>query len=81
MLHGMAEQGSAPKVFAKTSRRGTPWVTVVVMTVALMFSVYLNYIMPENVFLVIASLATFATVWVWIIPAVADCVPPSSVAG
>jgi proline-specific permease ProY len=66
MLHGMAEQGSAPKVFAKTSRRGTPWVTVVVMTVALLFSVYLNYIMPENVFLVIASLATFATVWVWI---------------
>ena len=38
----------------------------VVMTVALLFSVYLNYIMPENVFLVIASLATFATVWVWI---------------
>ena len=46
-----AEQGSAPKVFAKTSRRGTPWVTVVVMTVALLFSVYLNHIMPENVFL------------------------------
>ena len=66
MLHGMAEQGSAPKVFAKTSRRGTPWVTVLVMTVALLFAVYLNYIMPENVFLVIASLATFATVWVWI---------------
>ena len=66
MLHGMAEQGSAPKVFAKTSRRGIPWVTVMVMTIALLFAVYLNYIMPENVFLVIASLATFATVWVWI---------------
>ena len=36
------------------------------MTTALLFAVYLNYIMPENVFLVIASLATFATVWVWI---------------
>ncbi|VFS60016.1 Proline-specific permease ProY [Raoultella planticola] len=66
MLHGMAEQGSAPKIFARTSRRGIPWVTVMVMTVALLFAVYLNYIMPENVFLVIASLATFATVWVWI---------------
>ncbi len=50
MLHGMAEQGSAPKVFAKTSRRGIPWVTVLVMTIALLFAVYLNYIMPENVF-------------------------------
>ena len=66
MLHGMADQGSAPKVFAKTSRNGVPWVTVMVMTAALLLAVYLNYIMPENVFLVIASLATFATVWVWI---------------
>ncbi|MDF7680326.1 proline-specific permease ProY [Enterobacteriaceae bacterium ESL0689] len=66
MLHGMAEQGNAPKIFAKTSHHGIPWVTVVVMTVALLLAVYLNYVMPENVFLVIASLATFATVWVWI---------------
>ncbi len=66
MLHGMATQGQAPKVFAKVSRRGTPFMTVIVMMVALLIAVYLNYIMPENVFLVIASLATFATVWVWI---------------
>ncbi|HAZ54695.1 MAG TPA: proline-specific permease ProY, partial [Franconibacter helveticus] len=66
MLHGMAEQGSAPKAFAKTSRNGIPWVTVVVMCFAMLLAVYLNYVMPENVFLVIASLATFATVWVWI---------------
>jgi proline-specific permease ProY len=66
MLHGMAEQGSAPKVFAKTSRNGIPWVTVLVMCCALLLAVVLNYLIPENVFLVIASLATFATVWVWI---------------
>ncbi|NUA45419.1 Proline-specific permease ProY [Dickeya solani] len=66
MLHGMAEQGHAPQVFSRLSRRGTPWVTVVVMVLALLVAVYLNYIMPEKVFLVIASLATFATVWVWI---------------
>ncbi len=66
MLHGMAEQGHAPKVFSRLSQRGTPWVTVVVMVLALLIAVYLNYIMPEKVFLVIASLATFATVWVWI---------------
>jgi len=66
MLHGMAGQGHAPKMFSKVSRRGIPWVTVLVMMAALLVAVYLNYIMPENVFLVIASLATFATVWVWI---------------
>ncbi|MEI7173897.1 proline-specific permease ProY [Pectobacterium carotovorum] len=66
MLHGMAEQGHAPKVFSCISKRGIPWVTVVVMMMALLVAVYLNYIMPGKVFLVIASLATFATVWVWI---------------
>ncbi|MBG6240997.1 MAG: proline-specific permease ProY [Candidatus Symbiopectobacterium sp. Dall1.0] len=66
MMHGMAEQGNAPKVFSKVSQRGIPWVTVVVMMAALLVAVYLNYIMPGKVFLVIASLATFATVWVWI---------------
>ncbi|WJV68034.1 proline-specific permease ProY [Pectobacteriaceae bacterium CE70] len=66
MLHGMAEQGQAPRIFTRLSRHGIPWVTVVVMTMALLVAVYLNYIMPEKVFLVIASLATFATVWVWI---------------
>jgi len=66
MLHGMAEQGHAPKMFMKVSRRGIPWVTVIVMMLAMLVAVYLNYLMPEKVFLVIASLATFATVWVWI---------------
>ncbi|WP_299998405.1 proline-specific permease ProY [uncultured Cedecea sp.] len=66
MLYGMAEQGNAPKAFAKLSRKGIPWVTVVIMTCALLLAAYLNYVMPKNVFLVIASLATFATVWVWI---------------
>ncbi|MEM6160551.1 proline-specific permease ProY [Erwinia sp. P6884] len=66
MLHGMAEQGHAPKMFTTVSRRGIPWVTVLVMMLAMLVAVYLNYLMPEKVFLVIASLATFATVWVWI---------------
>lgn len=66
MLHGMAEQGNAPKAFTRLSQRGTPWVTIMVMMTTLLVAVYLNYIMPGKVFLVIASLATFATVWVWI---------------
>ncbi|TKI06317.1 proline-specific permease ProY [Martelella alba] len=66
MLHGMAGQGHAPAVFARVSRQGIPWVTVLVMVAALLVAVYLNYLMPEKLFLVIASLATFATVWVWI---------------
>src|SRR5476651_6662 len=66
MMYGLAQQGHAPKAFAKLSRAGVPWMTVVVMAVALLLGVLLNYLIPEDVFLLIASIATFATVWVWI---------------
>lgn len=66
MLFGMAQQGQAPRGFASVSANGVPWMTVAVMTVALLVGVLLNYLIPENVFLLIASIATFATVWVWL---------------
>ena len=66
MLHGMAEQAMRRRCSVRYRARHS-WVTVVVMMLALLLAVYLNYIMPESVFLVIASLATFATVWVWIV--------------
>ncbi len=66
MLYGMAHQGQAPAGFGRVSRHGVPWMTVVVMAVALLAGVVLNYLIPEDVFLLIASIATFATVWVWL---------------
>ncbi|EXA90359.1 amino acid permease family protein [Acinetobacter sp. 1289694] len=66
MLYGMANRGQAPRVFQKLSRNGVPWMTVVVMAGGLLIGVVLNYLIPENVFMIIASIATFATVWVWL---------------
>ena len=66
MLYGMAQQGQAPAGFARVSSAGVPWMTVVVMGGTLLLGVLLNYLIPENVFLLIASIATFATVWVWL---------------
>ncbi|MER0128435.1 amino acid permease, partial [Franconibacter daqui] len=66
MLYGMANRGQAPQVFKKLSRNGVPWMTVVVMAGVLLIGVVLNYLIPENVFVIIASIATFATVWVWL---------------
>jgi histidine transporter len=40
--------------------------TVMVMAGVLLVGVVLNYLIPENVFMIIASIATFATVWVWL---------------
>ena len=66
MMYGLAQQGHAPKGFAQVSRHGVPWMTVLVMGVTLLGGVVLNYLIPENIFLIIASIATFATVWVWL---------------
>ncbi|MEC4025265.1 amino acid permease [Pseudomonas fulva] len=66
MMYGLAQQGHAPKGFSRLSRHGVPWMTVLVMGAALLVGVLLNYLIPENVFLLIASIATFATVWVWL---------------
>jgi len=66
MLYGMSNRGQAPKVFQKISKNGVPWMTVVVMAGVLLIGVLLNYLIPENVFIIIASIATFATVWVWL---------------
>lgn len=66
MMYGMAQRGYAPKVMSRVSRNGVPWMTVVIMVAALLVGVLLNYTMPDRVFLVIASIATFATVFVWL---------------
>lgn len=66
MMFGMAQRGQAPAVMGRVSRNGVPWMTVVIMVGALLVGVLLNYTMPDRVFLVIASIATFATVFVWL---------------
>ncbi len=66
MLQGMAQQGHAPKIFQVLSKQGVPWITVVLMVITMLITAGIKYIIPENLFLIIASLATFATVWVWI---------------
>ncbi|ORA58377.1 amino acid permease [Mycobacteroides franklinii] len=66
MIYGMAQRGQAPAIMRQVSRNGVPWMTVVVITVALLIGVVLNYAIEERVFVMIASVATFATIFVWL---------------
>ncbi len=66
VLYGLAQEGQAPASFAKVSRRGVPWMTVATMAAVLLVGVVLNALLPESLFTIIASIATFATVWVWL---------------
>lgn len=60
VITGLAHQKHAPKFMSKVVR-GVP-----VMTTIILIATILNALLPENVFEVIASLATFATVFVWL---------------
>jgi histidine transporter len=66
MMYGLSKEGMAPRSFQRIAGNGVPWMTVLVMGAALLAAVVLNYIMPEKVFVLIASLAAFATLWVWL---------------
>ncbi|UMZ14934.1 amino acid permease [Pseudomonas sp. MPFS] len=66
MMYGMSGNGQAPASFARLSRFGVPWMTVAVMCVALLIGVLLNYLVPENLFLILVAVVTFSIVWVWL---------------
>ena len=66
VLYGLAQEGQAPPSFAKISKNGVPWMTVATMAVVLLVGMVLNALLPESLFTIIASIATFATVWVWL---------------
>ncbi|WP_024355539.1 amino acid permease [Leucobacter chironomi] len=67
MLHGLAEQGQAPRAFTRTTRAGVPILTVVTMIVGLLVGVVLNCLYPDQVLFLLGALATFATVLVWLV--------------
>lgn len=67
MIHGLAEQGQAPRSFVRTSRSGVPVMTVVTMIVALLLGVLLNYLYPDQALFLLGALATFATLLVWLV--------------
>lgn len=66
VLTGLAKDGLAPQVMGKTTKRGVPMMTTVIMLVVLVAGVVLNAVLPEKIFTVVAALATFATVYVWL---------------
>ncbi|HEX7349837.1 amino acid permease [Brachybacterium sp.] len=65
VVSGMARQRLAPHAFSRTIK-GVPVVTTVAMLGVLIVGVVLNAALPEAVFTIVASLATFATIFVWL---------------
>jgi AAT family amino acid transporter len=65
MLYNLAKQGQAPRLFQNTSPGGVPRRAIQVSSIALLFGVLLNYLVPAKVFVWVTSIATFAAIWTW----------------
>ena len=64
VLAGLAKEKLAPRAMAKTYR-DVPVMTVVMLIIALVVGVFLNQRYPD-IFETVAALATFATIFVWL---------------
>lgn len=66
MLFSLAQKGHLSKKFTSVSKGGVPHVALLCTVTVLLLGVLLNYLMPEHVFETVASIATFAGVWTWV---------------
>ncbi len=66
MLFSLAQNGHAPKQFTKIAKNGVPHVALFSTMAVLLLGVFLNYLMPEKVFAVVTSIATFSGILTWI---------------
>ncbi|WP_273760333.1 amino acid permease [Bartonella sp. ML70XJBT.G] len=65
MIHGLSQEGYALKKFQHLSKNGIPILVIVLIFIIFLLGVVLNYFYHEGLFFLIAAMATFATVFVW----------------
>lgn len=65
MLYTLAQFGHAPKALGKVSSQHVPATAITVTAIIMLISVALNYIVPEEVFAYITSVATVGAIWTW----------------
>jgi len=65
MLWSLAQRGQGPRVFASLSREHVPAAAIHATAVLLLIGVALNYVVPEEVFTWVTSVALVGTFWTW----------------
>jgi AAT family amino acid transporter/D-serine/D-alanine/glycine transporter len=65
MLWTLAQRGHAPRAFAALNRRQLPAAGVHASAAVMLIGVALNYLMPEDVFTIVTSVALVGTFWTW----------------
>ncbi|WP_455478429.1 amino acid permease [Bartonella sp. B10] len=66
MIHGLSQEGYALKKFQYLSKNGIPIFVILLILGIFLLGVILNYFYHDRLFFLIAAMATFATVFVWV---------------
>ncbi|WP_312476223.1 amino acid permease [Neobacillus sp.] len=67
MLYNLSLQNNGPKYFGKLNKWSTPSRGILFSSAFLLIAVFLNYVVPEKVFIYISAVATVAVVTSWTI--------------
>lgn len=67
MLYNLALQKKAPAFLANVGESRVPKAGILISAFVLLFGVVLNYVMPEQVFIYVTSVASFGAMWTWIV--------------
>lgn len=65
MLFSLAEQGNAPRIFLRLSRKRVPWVGVAFSSVCTFAVVIVNFLVPHGAFMRVMAVATAAAAVTW----------------
>ena len=65
MLYTLAQFKQAPAVFGKVSKSHVPAAAITLSAAFMLVGVALNYLVPEEVFTYVTSVATIGAVWTW----------------
>ncbi|WP_144463721.1 amino acid permease [Siminovitchia fortis] len=65
MVYSLAKNGKAPNKFKKLTSHSVPSTALYFSAVIILIGVVLNYIMPEGVFTLVSSIATFCFIFIW----------------
>ena len=67
MIYALSKRGHAPSRMKRLTNHALPYQATLFSAAALLFTVVLNYVMPESVFIMITSISTFCFIYIWAI--------------
>lgn len=66
MLNSLSSDGQAPKIFLKQNKNGVPSYALALSSAALLLTAILSYMLPQKVFIILATSSGFLAMFNWL---------------